>query len=93
MFSHLDSKKVIICRCEGITLAELQEGIEKYGITEMEELKRIYRIGMGPCQGRTCERLAKMVLRSYGKDRKDNKFSPRPPLVPISFEKVAEVEE
>ncbi|CCO07156.1 (2Fe-2S)-binding protein [Desulforamulus hydrothermalis] len=43
----------VICRCEDITLEEVRGYIEQ-GITDLEQLKRLLRVGMGPCQGRTC---------------------------------------
>ncbi|HHY04456.1 MAG TPA: (2Fe-2S)-binding protein, partial [Thermoanaerobacterales bacterium] len=48
--------KTIICRCEDISLEEIQEVIGK-GYTDMDEIKRITRCGMGQCQGRTCRSL------------------------------------
>ena len=45
--------KTVICRCEDITLEEIQELI-KDGCTTVDEIKRLSRCGMGPCQGRTC---------------------------------------
>ncbi len=46
-------ERVIICRCNDVTLKEIEELVER-GITDIEEIKRLTRIGMGPCQGRTC---------------------------------------
>jgi NAD(P)H-nitrite reductase large subunit len=45
--------KTIICRCEDLTLGEVRELIQE-GFTTLEEIKRITRAGMGPCQGKTC---------------------------------------
>lgn len=55
---------IIICRCEDITLADLRQKI-KEGYTDLEELKRILRIGMGPCQGNTCMQLLHRELSNY----------------------------
>ncbi len=46
-------KDVIICRCSDVTLEEVRALI-KEGYTTLDEIKRITRAGMGPCQGRTC---------------------------------------
>ncbi len=46
----------IICRCEDITRAEIDAWIER-GITTIDEMKRLSRATMGPCQGRTCRQL------------------------------------
>lgn len=43
----------IICRCEDITVDQVRAYIDK-GVTDLEQLKRLLRVGMGPCQGRTC---------------------------------------
>lgn len=45
--------KTIICRCSDVTLEEVREAI-RAGYTSFDELKRVLRTGMGPCQGRTC---------------------------------------
>lgn len=49
-------KDIIICRCEDLTRAEVRKLVEA-GYTTVEEIKRISRCGMGPCQGRTCHQL------------------------------------
>ncbi|MGI6485527.1 MAG: (2Fe-2S)-binding protein [Thermoanaerobacterales bacterium] len=46
----------IICRCEDVTVEEIQALIQK-GYTSMDEIKRLSRCGMGQCQGRTCRTL------------------------------------
>ena len=43
----------ILCRCSDITVAEIREHIAN-GHHTVDELKRLTRLGMGPCQGRTC---------------------------------------
>ena len=43
----------IICRCEDVTLGELDE-CKATGLTTALQLKAATRIGMGPCQGRNC---------------------------------------
>ncbi|MTI81098.1 MAG: (2Fe-2S)-binding protein [Firmicutes bacterium] len=43
----------IVCRCEDITIEEVRAYIDN-GVTDLEQLKRMLRVGMGPCQGRTC---------------------------------------
>ncbi len=53
--------EVVICRCEDLTLAELQRLIEEGHVT-LAEIKRISRAGMGPCQGTTCAPLIARVL-------------------------------
>ena len=59
-----NSSEITICRCEDLTLAEIRTAIDD-GYTEFEELKRFLRIGMGPCQGRTCIPLVRRILASH----------------------------
>lgn len=56
-------ESTIICRCSDITLKEIRELIEQ-GYTEPDEIKRILRAGMGPCQGRTC---GPLILREVAR--------------------------
>lgn len=57
----------IICRCNDVTLEEIERLIDE-GVTELEELRRLLRLGMGPCQGRTCIPLVISILaRKTGK--------------------------
>ena len=55
-------KKTIICRCEDITEEEVLAAI-KEGYTDLEELRKKLRIGMGPCQGRVCIPLVIKILK------------------------------
>ena len=77
---------VIICRCEDITEEEIVEAIEE-GYDELETLKRHLRLGMGPCQGKTCIPLAERILaRETGKSPEDIKEpTSRPPSRPVPF--------
>ncbi|MCL2702352.1 MAG: (2Fe-2S)-binding protein [Defluviitaleaceae bacterium] len=43
----------IICRCNDIDIKQLHDLIAQ-GFTSIDEIKRISRLGMGPCQGRNC---------------------------------------
>ncbi|RKZ30028.1 (2Fe-2S)-binding protein [bacterium] len=60
---HKD-EEIIICRCEDITLDEIRRAIRQ-GYTDFEELKRYLRVGMGPCQGRTCTSLIRRELARF----------------------------
>jgi len=62
---------VLICRCEDIYQSEIVALIDK-GYESFDELKRILRCGMGPCQGKTCQRLILGILaRKLGKKTSD----------------------
>jgi hypothetical protein len=43
----------IVCRCNDINLDELKN-LFALGYKSIDELKHVARLGMGPCQGRTC---------------------------------------
>lgn len=60
----MNRDNIIICRCEDITLGDLYRLFEQ-GYTNVEEIKRLLRVGMGPCQGNTCGGLIQRELASY----------------------------
>lgn len=60
----MNNKNVMICRCEDVTLHDLNNAMEE-GYTTIEELKRILRIGMGACQGNTCMLLVQRELSKF----------------------------
>lgn len=74
-------ENTIICRCSDITLKEIRELISK-GYTSVEEIKRITRAGMGPCQGRTCENLILREIAAFkGVDISELNVATRRPVV------------
>lgn len=79
-------KKTIVCRCEDLTEEEVIEAIDK-GYTDLEELRKHLRIGMGPCQGRVCIQLvARILARKTGKKIGDILLpTSRPPIIPVSL--------
>ncbi len=84
----------VVCRCEDITEEDIVEAIEE-GYDELEKLKRHLRLGMGPCQGKTCMLLTRRILsRETGKsvEEMDDPTS-RPPSQPVSFSLLASPEE
>lgn len=60
----MNKNNVIICRCEDVSLEDLHKAFEE-GYTTIEDLKRILRVGMGPCQGNTCMLLVQRELAKY----------------------------
>ncbi|NLD05682.1 MAG: (2Fe-2S)-binding protein [Synergistaceae bacterium] len=81
-----NKKANIICRCEEIEIDEIRKWINA-GYTNFEELKRILRVGMGPCQGRGCrDIILRELSKATGKPVAD--LLPgviRPPVKPIKF--------
>lgn len=61
-------EKVFVCRCEEVTIEELEAAIADGAVT-MNEVKRWTRAGMGLCQGKSCSKLVmKILARRTGKD-------------------------
>jgi bacterioferritin-associated ferredoxin len=82
----MDKDGIIICRCEEITLEEIRSWIGK-GYRRFNELKRILRVGMGPCQGRGCRDIILREL-SVATGEPMDKIDPgvtRPPVKPIKL--------
>lgn len=82
---------IIVCRCSDVTLSDIRELIRK-GFTSFDEIKRISRVGMGPCQGRTC---GQIVLReiSVATGKPISELHPgtyRPPVKSIKLGAIAE---
>ena len=85
------AKANVICRCEEIEIDEIRKWIAA-GYTEFDELKRMLRVGMGPCQGRGCRDI---ILRELAKATGRNvaAIAPgtiRPPVKPIKISLLAE---
>lgn len=76
----------IICRCEGITLGEIRQLISE-GYTTIDEIKRISRAGMGPCQGRTCRHLIMQEIRNATGQNMEDMLMPtfRQPTKPVKL--------
>jgi len=55
---------VVLCRCEEITVAEARIAAREQGVSELNRLKALTRVGMGRCQGRMCGSAAAEVLAS-----------------------------
>ena len=81
-----NSEKIYVCRCEEVTLEEIDEWIDR-GYDTVEELKRILRIGMGPCQGRGCQDiLMREISKKTGKHISEvAPATVRPPVKPIKI--------
>jgi NAD(P)H-nitrite reductase large subunit len=86
----MNKKNAFVCRCEDLTEEDVLDAIH-HGYTDLEELRRILRIGMGPCQGRVCITLLKKILeRETGKKVSEDSYpTNRPPLIPISLGAIA----
>jgi len=86
--------EIVICRCEEVTEADIHQAYAE-GYRTVEDLKRLLRIGMGPCGGRTCmPLLLGMVARLAGVPVAQ--VAPavsRPPLKPLELARYAALQE
>jgi NAD(P)H-nitrite reductase large subunit len=78
--------EILICRCEDLTQEEIEKAIDE-GYSTLDELKCRLRLGMGPCQGRSCISLARRVLCQKTGKTQEEIILPisRPPVVPVSL--------
>ncbi|HEY2728885.1 MAG TPA: (2Fe-2S)-binding protein [Polyangia bacterium] len=80
------SRKVILCRCEDVTLADIQHAVAA-GYADLEEIKRYTGFGTGPCQGKECLREVALAIAAAGARQPETiaPFTTRPPLVPTEL--------
>ncbi|MBW1699308.1 MAG: FAD-dependent oxidoreductase [Deltaproteobacteria bacterium] len=76
----------IVCRCEEITLGEIRKAVAG-GARDINEVKRITRLGMGRCQGRMCgPAIVEIMQREHISETPTLRYlNPRPPFKPIGL--------
>ena len=84
IYPNKSKSDIIVCRCEQVSLQQLEDAIDA-GYTEIEELKRYLRLGMGPCGGKNCVEIALKVLQRKTGKQITNIPKKRPPIKPIPF--------
>lgn len=84
-------KDPVICRCESVRLKQLQQAIRHSKVTTVNQLKKLTRAGMGPCQGRTCANLVERLIESEaGIPVGTEPYRARPPVRITSIAALAE---
>jgi sarcosine oxidase subunit beta len=82
------SQKVIVCRCEDVTLDDVRQTLA-LGYRDLEEVKRYTGFGTGPCQGKEClvhvARLCAEADAESPSGRPVRPFTARPPVEPTPF--------
>lgn len=53
----------LICECEMVTKRQIETAIRRRGTTDLDDLRRLLRLGMGPCQGGFCIYRVTGILR------------------------------
>lgn len=77
------STKVIVCRCEDVTLVDVEHTLS-LGYVSVEEVKRYTGLGTGPCQGKECMVHAARLCAQAGLPH-PAPFTSRPPLGAVTF--------
>ncbi|MFD1175891.1 (2Fe-2S)-binding protein [Paenibacillus puldeungensis] len=84
---------LIICRCEEVTLEQLEAAYET-GCCTSRQLKMKTRATMGACQGRVCRQLLEAWVHATSPQlpRDAELLSHRPPIRPVTFGQLAKGE-
>lgn len=79
-------KKTIICRCEEVSLEDIENTAKNYDCTA-REVKLRTRAGMGYCGGRTCRPALDAVLETVTGEKPghDIPLKVAPPVRPLSL--------
>ena len=82
--------KIMLCRCEDVTLADLEHCVSR-GYCDVEEVKRYTGFGTGPCQGKEClgpvaTQLAQLLELEPAQIPP---FTSRPPIAPTPMRLLA----
>jgi NAD(P)H-nitrite reductase large subunit len=89
--TELAMPETIVCRCEELTLSEIEADLEP-GFNSIGALKRRTRGGMGRCQGRYCGPIltALSAAREGRALDESGHWAPRPPITPIPIGQIAD---
>ena len=82
------STKVLVCRCEDVTLHDVEEALDK-GHDDLESVKRFTGFGTGWCQGKQCVGLIARLLSDRGGTTPTAPITPRQPFHPLPLADLA----
>jgi NADPH-dependent 2,4-dienoyl-CoA reductase/sulfur reductase-like enzyme len=84
---ELADRETILCRCEEVTVAAVEDALAE-GYATTGDVKRRTRAGMGRCQGRYCGPIldALIAKRSGREPDEYSGFAPRAPARPFAIE-------
>lgn len=84
---------LIICRCEEVTVEQLEQAYES-GCHTARQLKLKTRATMGACQGRVCRQLLETWVHAQipGALPDAELLAYRPPIRPVTFGQLAKEE-
>jgi sarcosine oxidase subunit beta len=88
------STKTIVCRCEDVTLDDIQHTLA-LGYATVEEVKRYTGLGTGPCEGKECMvHAARLCATASGVAAAQvTPFTARPPIAATPLGVFANAEE
>lgn len=77
-------EEVLICRCEEVSRAEIREAVQS-GATNLWQVRRLTRAGMGLCQGRSCQHLVARLMAETLEQPIEDVLHPsyRSPIQPV----------
>lgn len=83
--TELATRETLACRCEEVSIAEVGAAVEQ-GARDLQAVKLLTRLGMGPCQGRNCgPSMALHLAHTAGCNPRDTgRINPRPPVKPVT---------
>jgi NAD(P)H-nitrite reductase large subunit len=84
------SDKVLLCRCEDVTLDDVVDALEK-GHDDIESVKRYTGFGTGYCQGKQCVAVCARVIAERTGRPPAAPFTPRPPFHPVPLAHLAAI--
>ncbi|RFB80760.1 FAD-dependent oxidoreductase [Methylovirgula sp. 4M-Z18] len=82
------AEDTMVCRCENVTLQALENGVAA-AEGDVATLKRLFRAGMGRCQGRYCASRLRAIAKRPHVDETDGHLAPQMPLRPIPLAAIA----
>lgn len=84
--NELATPETLVCRCEEVSLVEVRGAVDQ-GARDLQAVKLLTRLGMGPCQGRNCApSTATLLCGALGCHPADvGRIHPRPPVKPVTL--------
>lgn len=79
--------KVILCRCEDVTLGEVNKALS-LGHRDLESVKRYTGVATGHCQGKHCLAACAHAIHRGGGEVSEP-ITPRPPYHPVPLYQLA----
>lgn len=91
---ELATATTLVCRCEEVPLSDVQAALQQ-GAKNLQAVKLLTRLGMGPCQGRNCAPSVGMFLSQATGCTAEavGRINPRPPVKPVTVGALARMAE